>query len=193
MKDLEEQRVCVKFCFKLGKTFTETFQMLQQAYGEDCLSRTQCYEWYQRFKSGRTSIEDDPKSGRPSSSTGDGHIEKVRSVIRENRRLTISEVSEEVGICISSCHTILTEKLKMHRVSAKFVPRLLTEEQKQNRVTASQELLDRSNTDENFLKNVITSDETWVYGYDVQTNVQSSQWVGKSSPRQKKHARVTQM
>ena len=60
MKDLEEQRVCVKFCFKLGKTFTETFQMLQQAYGEDCLSRTQCYEWYQRFKLGRTSIEDDP-------------------------------------------------------------------------------------------------------------------------------------
>ena len=83
--------------------------MLQQAYGEDCLSLTQRYEWYQRFKSGRTSIEDDPISGRPSSSTGDDHIEKVRSVIRENRRLTVREVSEEVGICKSSCHTILTE------------------------------------------------------------------------------------
>jgi len=186
MKDLEEQRVCVKFSFKLGKTFTETFQMLQQAYGEDCLRRTQCYEWYQRFKSGRTSTEDDPKSGRPSSSTGDDHIEKVRSVIHENHRLTIREVSEEVGICKSSCHTILTEKLKMHRVAAKFVPRLLTEEQKQNRVTVSQELLKRSNTDKNFLKNVITGDETWVYGYDVETKVQSSQWVGKSSPRPKK-------
>src|SRR5215469_10129469 len=148
MKDLEEQRVCVKFCFKLENPFTEAFQMLQQAYEEDCLSRTQCYEWYQRFKSGRTSIEDDPKSGRPSSSTGDDHIEKVRSVIRENRRLTVREVFEEVGICKSSCHTILTEKLKMHRVAAKFVPRLLTEEQKQNRVAVSQELLDRSNTDE---------------------------------------------
>ena len=88
MKDLEEQRVCVKFCLKLGKPFTETFQMLQQDYGEDCLSRTQCYESYQPFKSGRTSIKDDPKSGRSSSSTGDYHIEKVRSVIRENRRLT---------------------------------------------------------------------------------------------------------
>ena len=126
--------------------------MLRQAYGEDCLSRTQCYEWYQRFRSGRTSIEDDPKSGRTSSSTGDDHIEKVRSVIRENRRLTTHEVSEEVGNCKSSCHTILTEKLKMLRVAAKFVLRLLTEEQKQNRVTISQELLDRSNTDENFLK-----------------------------------------
>jgi len=152
MKDLEEQRICMKFCLKLGKIFTETFQMLQQAYGEDCLSRKQCYEWYQRFKSGRTSIKHDPKSGRPSSSTGDNHIEKVHSVIRENLRLTIHEVSEEVGICKSSCHTILTEKLKMHRAAAKFVPRLLTEEQKQNRVTVSQELLDHSNSDENFLK-----------------------------------------
>jgi len=176
----------MKFCLKLRKTFTETFQMLQQAYGEDCLSRTQCYEWYQRFKSGRTSIEDDPKSGRPSSSTGDDHIEKVRSVIYENRRLTIREVSEEVGICKSSCHMILTEKLKMHHVAAKFVPRLLTKEQKQNSVSVSQDLLDRLNTDENFLKNVITGDETWVYGYDVETKVQSSQWVGKSSPRPKK-------
>ena len=77
-------------------------------------------------------------------------------------------------------------KLKMLLVAAKFVPRLLTEEQKQNRVTVSQELLDRLNTDENFLKNVITVDETWVYGYDVETKVQSSQWVGKSSPRPKK-------
>jgi len=50
----------------------------------------------------------------------------------------------------------------------------------------SQELLDRSNTDENFLKNVLTGDETWVYGYDVETKVQSSQWVEKSSPRPKK-------
>jgi len=152
MKDIEEQRVCVKFCLKVGKTFTETFQMLQQAYGEECLSRTQCYELYERFKSCRTSIENDPKSGRPSSSTGGDHIEKVRSVIRENRRITLREVSEEVGICKRSCHTIVTEKLKMHRVAAKFLSHLLTEEQKQNRVSVSQELLDPSNTDENFLK-----------------------------------------
>jgi hypothetical protein len=119
-------------------------------------------------------------------STGDDHIEKVRSVIRENRRLTVREVSEVVGICKSSCHTILTEKLKMHCVATKFVPCLLTEEQKQNRVTVSQELLDHLNNDENFQKNVTTGDETWVYGYDVETKVQLSQWVGKSSPRPNK-------
>jgi len=38
VKELEEQRVCVKFCCKLGKNFTETFQLIDQAYGEDCMS-----------------------------------------------------------------------------------------------------------------------------------------------------------
>ena len=80
MEDLEEQHVRIKFCFKLGKTFMETFQMLQQANGEDCLSRTQCHEWYQHFKSGRMSIEGNPKSGQPSSSRDDDHVEKVLAV-----------------------------------------------------------------------------------------------------------------
>jgi len=96
--------------------------MLQQAYGEDCLSRTQCHEWYQRFKPGRASIENDPKSGRPSTSMDDDHVEKVLAVIRQNRRPIVREVVEEVGICKCSCRLILTERRKMRRVSAKFVP-----------------------------------------------------------------------
>ena len=100
--------------------------MLQQAYVEDCLSCTQCHKWYQHFTSGRTSIEDDPKSGRPSMSMDDDHVEKVLAVIHQNRRLTLREVAEEVGICKSSCHLILTEKLKMHHVAANFLLRLLT-------------------------------------------------------------------
>ena len=75
----------------------------------------------------------------------------------------------------SSCHLILTDKLKMRSAAAKWVSRLLTDAQKENRVTVSQELFDRSNANENFLKNVITGDETWVYGYNVETKVQSSQ------------------
>jgi len=58
--------------------------MLQQAYGVDCLSRTPCHEWYQRFKSDRTSIQDDPKSGRASTLMDDDRLEKVLAVIRKN-------------------------------------------------------------------------------------------------------------
>jgi len=80
--------------FQIGeKTFMEVFLMLQQAYGEDCLSCTQYHEWYQRLKPGRTSIKDDPKSGRPSMSMDNDHVEKVLAVISQNRRLTVREVA----------------------------------------------------------------------------------------------------
>jgi hypothetical protein len=59
MSSLNERRVCVKFCFKLGKTFTETFAKLQKVFVDETMSRTTTYEWYIRFKDGRTSIEED--------------------------------------------------------------------------------------------------------------------------------------
>ena len=62
-------------------------------------------------------------------------------VIRGNRHLTVREVADEVGISIGSCHQIFTEKLQMRRVSAKFVPRLLTDDQKENHDEISQEML----------------------------------------------------
>jgi hypothetical protein len=89
MKELEEQRVCVKFWCKLGKNFTETFQLLNQAYRENCMSQTQCYEWFKCFKEGRMSVVEDPRPGRPSTSTDDDNVERVRAVIRGNRRLTV--------------------------------------------------------------------------------------------------------
>ena len=78
--DFHEQRACVVFYFKLGKPFSETFEMLNQAFGNKSKSRTQTYEWYKWFKDGRTSIEDDPRSGRPST-LKDEHIENVCEII----------------------------------------------------------------------------------------------------------------
>jgi hypothetical protein len=48
-----EQRVNVKFCVKLGKSATETYDLLKKVYGYECLSRTQVFEWFKRFKEGR--------------------------------------------------------------------------------------------------------------------------------------------
>ena len=186
MKEPEEQCVCVKFCCKLGKNFTDIFQLPNKTYGENCTSRMQCYEWFKHFKEGRMSVGEDPRPGRISTSANDDHIDRVRAVIRVNRRLTVREVADEVGISIDSCLQIFTEKLQMRRVSAKFVPRLLTDDQKENRVEISQELLAIANGNENFLKNFITRDEALVYGCDVETKMQSPQWMGKGLPGQKK-------
>jgi hypothetical protein len=132
------------------KLLSEIFQMLKQADGEDCLSCTQCYEWYQCLKLGRTSTEDDPKTELPHTSTDNDHVEKVHVVICENRFLTLHEVSKEVGPSKSVCHPILTEELEMHHAAPKFLLRLLRSEGKVNCVIVSQELFDRSDADENF-------------------------------------------
>jgi len=132
------------------------------------------------------SVGEDSRPERPSTSTNDDHVDRVRAVILRNRRLTVREVADEVGVSIGSCHQIFTEKLKMRRVSVKFVSHLLTDNKKENRVEISQKLLANANSNENFLKNIITGDETWAYGYDVETKMQSSQWMEKGSPRLKK-------
>jgi len=71
-------------------------------------------------------------------------------------------------------------------VSGKFVPHVLMVEQKQQCLSISLELRDRAASDSSFLGNVITGDETWVYGYDPETRVQSSQWKSPSSTCAKK-------
>ena len=65
MADFREQRTCIKFCFKLGKTATECYEMLKTAFGEQAAGRYQTFQWLSRFKAGRTSIGDDDCSGRP--------------------------------------------------------------------------------------------------------------------------------
>jgi hypothetical protein len=60
-----EQRANVKFLTKLGKSATEMYNLLMEVYGDDCLSHTQVFEWFKRFKEGRGEIEDDPRPDRP--------------------------------------------------------------------------------------------------------------------------------
>jgi len=123
-----QQRVCIDFCFCLGKFGAEKYEMLQAAFGESCLSRSKTIEWYSRFKSGRRFFEDDTRSGRLSTSHTEETVARVLEIIRADRRLTIREVAEEVRIAFGTCQKILTEDLQMRRVTAKFVPRLLTAE-----------------------------------------------------------------
>ena len=90
------------------------------------------------------------------------NVERVSEMIRSNRRLTIREISEDLNISYGSVQNILTTDLNMRRVSAKFVPRVLTIEQKQQRLSISLELRVRAASDSSFLGNVITGDETWI-------------------------------
>ena len=108
----------------------------------------------------------------------------------ENRRITIREVAEDVGISVGSCHAILSDILGLKRVAAKFVSKLLNFDEKTRRMTIAQEMFNDVNDDSDLLKKVITGDESWVYGYNVETKAQSSEWKHTESPRPKKARQV---
>lgn len=76
------------------------------------------------------SCEDQPRKGRPSTCRNDENLDKVRNAINTDHRRTIDEISEINGLSWSSCQQMLMDDLNMKRVSAKFVPQLLTEDKK---------------------------------------------------------------
>ena len=82
-----------QICFKLGKTATECYEMSKTAFGEQVIGRSQTFQWFSCFKAGRTSTDDDERSGRPVSSSTPEMIERMRQIIREDHRRTIDEVS----------------------------------------------------------------------------------------------------
>ena len=62
--DTLEERYVMKFCFQLGKNATETYGMLQTAFGPSCMNQASVFEWHKRFKEGRESVRDDETCGR---------------------------------------------------------------------------------------------------------------------------------
>ncbi|GFW41935.1 protein GVQW3 [Trichonephila clavipes] len=108
-----DQRICIKFFFKLGKTGTETYKMMMKtAFGDEAMSRVRVFEWFRRFKEGRQSVNSDPRSGRPSSRNED-KIAQVKAVVRSNRHLTVREIAQEGHISVGSCDKILRKDLNM--------------------------------------------------------------------------------
>jgi hypothetical protein len=89
MTEHVEQRYCIKFCQQLGDSKAETIRKIQQAFGDDSMGATQIKEWFNRLKDGRTLVDSDQLSGRPSTSCNANVIENVHSLILEDRRLTI--------------------------------------------------------------------------------------------------------
>ena len=63
-QDTLEERYAIKFCFKLEKNTTKTYEMLQTAFGASCMNRASVFEWDKRFKEARESVRDDERCGR---------------------------------------------------------------------------------------------------------------------------------
>jgi hypothetical protein len=79
-----EQRVATKFCLKAGLSATETLVLVQKAYGNEAVSRSNVFRWYSRFLDGRELVEDDERDGRPKSTRTEVNIFAVAELVNND-------------------------------------------------------------------------------------------------------------
>ncbi|KAJ4438306.1 hypothetical protein ANN_14245 [Periplaneta americana] len=157
--------------------------MLVQVYGREAVSRKCVYEWFKRFREGKETIEDEPRSGRPSTSRTPEMIEKVRQMLAQDRRLSLGLIAEELDI---SKDTIVRDDLGKRKICSRLVPHKLTDEQKAKRMETSGDFISMCDQDPLLLKTIVTGHETWYYQFDPESKRQSMSWCSPTSPRPKK-------
>ena len=185
-EDTLEEWYAIKFCFKLGKNATETYGMLQTAFGASCMNQVSVFEWYKRFKKGREFVRDDERCGRSKEVNRPELIGQIKNFMDKDHCVSIETISAQFDVSVGTVHTIIYKELKMQKICVKFVPRVLREDQKERHCHDSREMVKLINSDPAVLDALVTCDESWIYCYDPETKRQSSQWKHAGSPRPKK-------
>ena len=169
-EDTLEERYAIKLCFKLGKNATETYGMLQTGFRASCMNRASVFEWHKRFKEGRESVRDDERCGRSNEVRAPELIGQIKNFMDKDRCVSISA---QFDVSVGTVHTIIHEELKMRKIYAKFVPRVLREDQKERCCHDSREMVELINSDPTVLDSLVTCDKSWIYCYDPETKKQS--------------------
>ena len=151
-----EFRAVIKFLTKEGA------KAISDVYGDSIPKYSTVAKWSAEFKRGRDSLEDDPRPGRPADDISQEMIDRVERLVLNNRRIKVAELASECVISNGSVYTTIHEHLGVSKVSARWVPRNLNMQDRQQRVESSQEFLKVYNANpEDFHTRLVIGDETW--------------------------------
>ena len=132
--DEVDKRSVIKYFLLKGFSPTEVHNEMSRTLGKDAPTIRTVYRWANHFRFGRVTVKNEKPSGRPKTVTDEKAVEDVRSMVMKDRRLTVKFIGETLGISPSRVWSIITNDLCMKKVAARWVPKLLTEEQKKERV-----------------------------------------------------------
>jgi hypothetical protein len=93
-----EQRVTIKFCFKTGLSATETLILVQKAYGNEALNRSNVVRWYSLFQDGRELVEDDERGGSPKSTRTEVNITAAGDLVKNDHRIASTVIAGSLNI-----------------------------------------------------------------------------------------------
>ena len=134
MDQKTEIRSYIKCRVRLNIDSKQIFNELCGIYGPQTISMRTVFRWVKAFKAGKFSVEDDTCPGRPKTSVTKANIAAVKIVVEQDARLSVKDIASCTGISEGSVQTILKKRLDLRKVCAKWVPHLLTEEQKTQRL-----------------------------------------------------------
>ncbi|GFW79016.1 protein GVQW3 [Trichonephila clavipes] len=161
-----EKRVVIKFDIKFGKSALETYQLVKQVYDGYCLSRSNVFEWYRRFLNGRDTIDCDQRSGRPISSRTPEIIEKVRNFVTNDHCATLRLIEDSLSTIKKRFET---SYMKIWGKRKLVLNLSLTPGQKAMRSAHCRDIISADENDANFLKSIVTGDESRCFQYNSET------------------------
>ena len=181
--DVAGQRYTTWFLWREGVSAAEIHRRLTAVCGPNSPSRATVYNWIDAFKAGKTSTEDAPRSGRPVTASTLEKVNQIRDLVKSDPRVTISELSDQTGISFGSVQTILSEELGLSKLTCRWIPKLLTQEQLFTRVEVSRLLLERQTREgPGFLDRIVAGDEAWFFFHEPETKTMSKEWRPVGSP-----------
>ena len=154
-------RGVIKFLSKEGLAPAAIKQRLDGMYGEASPSYSTVKEWAKQFRLGRESMEDEPREGRPVEVVTEENIRHIEEEQLSDRRLKLKEIPVRLEIPKTTVIWIIHEHLHMKKVSARWMPRLLSSIQKEHHLTCRQKILElcRGNQKQ-VLESIVRGDET---------------------------------
>ena len=142
------------------------------------------FRWVKAFKAGKFSVEDYTRPGRPKTSVTKANIATVKIVVEQDARLSVKDIASCTGISEGNVTTLLKKRLDLRKVCARWVPHLLTEEQKTQPLKCARELLKTYRVcNSRVISNLLTGDETWVHMFEPQRRADNKQWKQKDQNR----------
>ncbi|GBP71697.1 Histone-lysine N-methyltransferase SETMAR [Eumeta japonica] len=175
-----EHRAVIKYFVKKGKTPKAIFEDMVSVLQESAPSYTMVKKWARLFQQRRESCEDDPRPGRPVTVVTEENVRKIEKLVLADRRIKLWQIAEELQISKERVGEIIHEHMNMRKISACWVPKMLTPFDKQRRLQTSKDFLELvgDNIDE-ICDRIVTVDETWVRQYDPESKQESMQWTKK--------------